>query len=257
MEKYIEDFIQIIVPYLKMILNGLITSLAPIVAAMGIVINNRKAYKRDMQNREKNLKINILEKMYEMLNEYIHWDINFWINIPSYQRQIVDELIESGTSTYIQNVKEQMTNGLQKLIDLEMYKQELRNVLQLSIHFEKLIDMQKKNYHSVESETEVLDMIVRLMVRKYAEGKDMNTNLIETINELKKIRDEKNNSNIIYKVDIYSVLKDMNGTEKKQLKEIVYAVIDEFNLAKDYTNTSDEIQKIEETIAKYIHDIIY
>lgn len=258
MEKLIENCIQTILPYLKLILNGLLTSLAPIVAALGIVINNKKAYKRDMQNREKNLKINILEKMYEMFNEYIHWDVNFWVNVPHYQRQIVDELIESGTSTCIQNINEQMTIGLQKLIDIEMYKQELRNVLQISVHFENLIDMQKNNYHSLKVEIDVLNSVVCLMIRRCAEGKDINTNLIETVNELKQTRNEHITPNIAHKMeDIYNISKNMTTIEKSQLKEVVYTVIDRFHLSKDYKDTSDETQNIEKSIAKYIHDIIY
>lgn len=60
----------VILPYLKMIINGLVTSLAPIVAAIGIVVNNRKANERDYKNREKRLKTDILEDMYDMFQSF-------------------------------------------------------------------------------------------------------------------------------------------------------------------------------------------
>ena len=71
----------VILPYLKMIINGLVTSLAPIVAAIGIVVNNRKANERDYKNREKRLKTDILEDMYDMFQKARHEEIDFQIQI--------------------------------------------------------------------------------------------------------------------------------------------------------------------------------
>ena len=53
------------IQYSKIFLSGLVASLPSIIAAMGIIINNRRATVRMKDDRKKSFKLGILEEVYK------------------------------------------------------------------------------------------------------------------------------------------------------------------------------------------------
>ena len=65
-----DRYLWISITDLKNFIDGLIIFTAPIIAVIGILINKKKASKRDVANQTRNFKLNMLEKTYEKYNEF-------------------------------------------------------------------------------------------------------------------------------------------------------------------------------------------
>lgn len=239
----------VILPYLKMIINGLVTSLAPIVAAIGIVVNNRKANERDYKNREKRLKTDILEDMYDMFQKARHEEIDFQIQIRHLQLNMVEEIIEFGTNSFLPRIRDLCSSNIFRAIDIEMYKQELRKILGIDISLKELLDLQQENYREILAQPQVLERITWILVDNY--NNDKKGYLSATITMLQQAMDEKQFDWCLAKKRY-----DLSKSEKRMLIADMQRIIDQYNLQTDYTPISEADSALERKIATEIGKVL-
>ena len=124
------------IQYSKIFLSGLVVSLPSIIAAMGIIINNRRATVRMKDDRKKSFKLGILEEVYKQYDECAREYINIVSSVSSEMIKIQDELIYRGTDNLAEEYKYRLVEAGKKALYLATYRNSLIKALKVNIDAE-------------------------------------------------------------------------------------------------------------------------
>lgn len=238
-------------PYINQIVMGFFTALAPIVAAIGIVAENRSARKREFNLQKNNLKIGIINDLYDMTNKISHNDILRQVNVEGVERKVISEILQTGTSNILAAYQKENMQFLQNVIDAEMHKQEIRKALNIEISFETLIHLIEENIKQIQAELDVIDYATRSIVLSYSRNRDRDVAIKELVNMLEKKKTDPS----IDKFAVYDAVDTICTEEKKQLEEIISAIVFEYSCHRKYSDISDEFEKIEKCLAESLIEI--
>ena len=247
------DIFESVLPYLKNFIEGLIISAAPIIAAIGIVINNKKASKRDVANQIREFKLNMLEKTYEKYNEFSRKDMLFRSNRDKYKREMIYELINYGTNTTLYKVISEGSELITELFIVGMYYQELREEMEIDISFDELVELEVEEYKKIFEDYKSTDFIMRYLIRNYSlfiKGKISKETILSNLGKVNK--DELKKMNF----ELEEIIKEFGIMEKKKLLEMGYDLLTKYNKEISIHEVSEKSIKIEKQIASYISDIL-
>lgn len=240
-------------PYFSAFLTGFFTALAPVIAAIGIIVDNKQAKRRDYENQKNQRKLDILENLYETLNEITRIGIKYEVGLSSLQKNMIDELMKYGTSNYMYEFKETYIDSVQRIIDVEMYKQEIRRALDLDISFQGLLQCTKDDFFKIENEIFVLDYSTRIAIAEYSKTRDIDVARTVLIRQLSTHLD---GNGITDLPDISELVYEISDNERMILKEMLYGIVDKYNSCRDRKKLSDEVELIESKIGEYYSKIL-
>lgn len=249
----IAELYNTIQPYFSAFLTGFFTALAPIIAAIGIIVDNKQAKRRDYENQKNQRKLDILETLYETLNEITRIGIKYEVGLSSLQKNMIDELMKYGTSNYMYEFKETYIDNVQRIIDVEMYKQEIRRALDLDISFKGLLQCTKDDFFKIENEIFVLDYSTRIAIVEYSKNRDLDVSRNVLIHQLSAHRDGEHITEV---PDISDLVYEISDAEKMLLKEMLYGIVDKYNSCRNRKKISDEVELIENKIGEYYSRIL-
>lgn len=162
------------VQYGKIFFDGLVASFPSIIAALGIIINNKKANVRMKDERSKAFKLGIIEELYKQYDECVREYINIASSVNSNMIKIQNELIYKGTDNLVKEYRFHLIEAGKKALYLATYRNSLIKVLGIDVDVDKIAISLNDIYKKISVFTNELVMVSKLFIVIYYETTDFN-----------------------------------------------------------------------------------
>ena len=261
------------IQYSKIFLSGLVASLPSIIAAMGIIINNRRATVRMKDDRKKSFKLGILEEVYKQYDECAREYINIVSSVSSEMIKIQDELIYRGTDNLAEEYKYRLVEAGKKALYLATYRNSLIKALKVNIDADEMAIYLNDTYNKMVVWTNELVMISKLFIITYYETADFDKTINEVIEILrKKVEDIKKNVDLTYELKVYNacfeneyeqkldkyseVISSFDDNEKNEISGSMKFLIDKISSSLEEYTQSKKLEQFSSKLSEEIYKLL-
>ena len=169
-----------------MLIDGTVTSLPSIVAAIGIIVNNLRASSRQKLDRRIKYDIDLIETICNKYDEVSNEFIILMSEVETRLYDVQEEIIHYGTDNESQRFMAETMEVVQKTLFLATYKNRIKKARNIKIDSEKLVKGMVDSAERIMVYIRVITYISKLFVVKYHETLDMDITRKEVIEVLKK-----------------------------------------------------------------------